>query len=351
MKKIVYISFLIISLAFTSYIIPNPVMTFFINEFMFDSTGWEIELHPSYYGGEMSFDGWFFTSKTDTAFFKDGILPNDSSYIVITQDSLQSRLNIDPAGDTLTLYNPDSLAMEMFSFGNNNMYSPPAPRIGQSICLRIYSDGYSQQYFYYFDNTPTMGYENDTLNIKGYVDGYVKDEQDNPIEGVKIIYGYVEDPPNSSHSVYIETDSSGYFSYYDYSINKGLQFQKEGYTSADTFIQIWPDSTITINIKMNKIVGVSEINPPTINSFTLSQNFPNPFNSTTTFIYSLQEDEQVEINIYDEKGELVQKLFKGFQNKGEYRLRWNADNLASGIYFYELKTRNQKISKKCLLLK
>ncbi len=233
--------------------------------------------------------------------------------------------------------------MEMFSFGNDNMYSPPAPKMGQSICLRVYSDGYSQQYFYYFDNTPTMGYENDTLNIKGYIDGYVKDEQDNPIKGVKVIYAYKE--------VYIETDSSGYFKYYDYSINKRLQFEKEGYTSADTSIQIWPDSSITINIKMTKIVGVSEVYPPTINNFTLSQNFPNPFNSTTTFIYSLQKDEQVEINIYDEKGELVQKLFKGFQNKGEYRLRWNADNLASGIYFYELRTKNQKISKKCLLLK
>ncbi len=326
---------------------PNPVIIFFINEFMFDSTGYKIELRPS----DMSLDGWFLTSKTDTAYFKDGIYLNDSSYIVITQDSLQSQLNIDPAGDTLTFFSPDSLSMETFSFGNNNIYSPPAPKMGQSICLRVYSDGYGQSYYYYFDNTPTMGYENDTLNAKGYIDGYVKDEQDNPIEGVKIIYGYEEVPLQGSHPVYIETDSSGYFSYYDYSIHKGLQFQKEGYTSADTSIQIWPDSTITINIKMPKIVGISEVHPPIVDNFTLSQNFPNPFNSTTTFIYSLPDEQEVEINIYDEKGELVQKLFKGFQNKGEYKVRWNADNLASGIYFYELKTKNQKISKKCLLLK
>ena len=351
MKKLVYISFLIISLAFTSYIIPNPVMTFFINEFMFDSTGWKMELHPSSYWEETSLNGWFITSKTDTAYFKDGIDLDDTSYIIITKDSLQSILNINPAGDTLTLYNPDNYMMETFSFGNNNMYSPPAPKLGQSICLRVYSDGYWQQYYYYLDNTPTMGYENDTINVKGYLDGYVKDEQNNPIEGVKVIYGYEEVPLQGSHPVYIETNSSGYFKYYDYSINKGLQFQKEGYTSADTSIQIWPDSTITINIRMTKIVGVFRVDPPVANNFSLSQNFPNPFNSTTTFIYSLPQEQEAEINIYDEKGELVQKLFKGFQNKGEYRVRWNADNLASGIYFYELKTKNQKISKKCLLLK
>ena len=320
-------------------------MTFYINEFMFDSTGWKIELRPVPYGNETPFNGWFITSKTDTAFFKDGIILNDSSYIVITQDSLQSQLKINPAGDTLTLYNSDSLAMETFSFGNNNMYSPPAPKMGQSICLRVYSDEGWQQYYYYFDNTPTMGYENDTLNANGYIDGYIKDEQNNPIEGVKVIYGYDKAP------LYIETNSAGYFNYYDCSINKYLKFEKDGYSPADTSIQIWPDSTVTINIEIPKIVGISEVRSPIVNNFSLSQNFPNPFNSTTTFIYTLPGEQEVEINIYDEKGELVQRLFNGYQNKGEYRVRWNADNLASGIYFYELKTINQKISRKCILLK
>ncbi|MGE5847688.1 MAG: hypothetical protein ACM34O_13245 [Ignavibacteria bacterium] len=48
---------------------------------------------------------------------------------------------------------------------------------------------------------------------------------------------------------------------------------------------------------------------------------------------------------------MVQKLFKGFQPRGLYRINWNANEIASGIYFYELKTSSRKLVKKCLLLK
>ncbi|OGU29882.1 MAG: hypothetical protein A2057_17705 [Ignavibacteria bacterium GWA2_35_9] len=352
MKKLSLMLSLIVVLAVVNYIIPNPVMIFYMNEFMFDSTGWKLELHPSGPGEELSLNGWFLTSKTDTAYFNDEIYLDGAHYTVITQDSLQKQLEIDPIYDTLTLYSDEGIFyMDRLYFGNASAYSAPTPKTGQSISLRIYSDGYWQQYFYYLDNTPTIGFENDTLNVKGNIDGYVTDSLNNPLEGVKVIYGYVEVPQNGFQPVYIETNSLGYFSYYDFSIFKTLRFEKEGYFSPDTSVQIWPDSTVTINIKMSLIVGITEIISPTVNNFTLTQNFPNPFNSSTTFIYFLPEEEQVEINVYDEKGELIQRLFKGYQNKGEYKVNWNADNLASGIYFYELKTKKQKISKKCLLLK
>jgi hypothetical protein len=352
MKKLgltfcVFVLFVILTNTFS-----NPIATYFINEFMIDSTGWKIELHPSdSQQDSILLNDWFLTSKTDTAYFKEGIYISGDRFIVITQDSLISHLNIDAAGDTLTLYQSEGFYMDRLFFGNTGGYSTPSPKPGQSICLRVYSDGYWQQHYYYLDNTPTMGYPNDSSNAKGYIDGYVKDSLNNPIEGVKVIYGYVDVPPNGAQPVYVETNSSGYFSYYDFSIFKRLEFGKDGFYCPDTSLQIWPDSIVTLDIQMSLIVGIAEVQEPTIDNFELKQNYPNPFNSSTTFIYSLSENGFIEVNIYDEKGELVEKLFKGNQPKGEYKLNWNADNLASGIYFYEVKTKGYKISKKCLLLK
>jgi len=326
---------------------PNPVVPHFINEFMFDTTGWKLELH-SYYGDSLSLNRGILTSNTDTAYFNDGLYVSYDNYIVITQNDLQSHFDINRIDDNIGLH--DSIgAMDNLSFGTSGYVS--APKTGQSINLLIYYDGPWQQYCYYLDNTPTFGFENDTLNAKGNIEGFVKDSLINPLEGVKVIYGYYSPAGGGSAPLYVETNSLGYFTFRDLTILKTFEFEKEGYFTPDTSIQIWPDSTVTINIQMQAVVGITELPVPPLNSFELSQNYPNPFNNSTSFNYSLSEDGFVEINIYDEKGELVQKLFNGNQTKGQYRVNWNADNLASGIYFYELKTREQNLSKKCLLLK
>jgi len=351
MKKVVLILCLIILINILTNVFSNPIVSYFINEFTIDKTGWRLELHPiNIFDDSLSLDNCYLTTKMDTAYFINGIYLKSDRYTIITQTELQSQLFIDFI-DTLTIYFNENHFADRLYFGIPDFDIPPTPKKGQSICLGIYYNGLWQNYRHYLDNTPTIGIENDTLNAKGYIDGFIKDSLNNPIESVKIIYDYTESPPNIIQPVYVETNSSGYFSLYDFSIYKRLEFQKEGYNAPDTLLQIWPDSTITINIQMHSVVGITEITPSTISSFTLTQNFPNPFNSSTTFIYFLPGNEQVEINIYDEKGELIQKLFNGYQPKGEYKVNWNADNLASGIYFYELKTSSMKISKKCLLLK
>lgn len=324
---------------------PNPVVPEFINEFMLDTTGWSLEMHTDILNDSLSLDDWYLTSKTDTAYFNDGIYLSQDRYTIITQLDLQSPFYINEICDSLTLFN-DEIAMDRLCFGNLTLYSVSTPRQGQSIRPRQYYGDY-----YYLDNSPTIGYENDTLNIKGNIEGYVRDSLNNPISGVKIIYGYIDIWPNPIQILYKETDINGYFNIYEYARVVNLELEKDSYFAANTMLQIWPDSIITLNIQMQAVVGITELPHSQINNFELSQNYPNPFNNSTTFIYSIAEDGYVEINIYDEKGELIQKLFNGNQTKRQYKVNWNADNLASGIYFYELKTRNQKIIKKCLLLK
>jgi len=99
------------------------------------------------------------------------------------------------------------------------------------------------------------------------------------------------------------------------------------------------------------MVSVTDEDNSLPTEFTLSQNYPNPFNPVTTVNYSLSITGFVNLSIYNIRGELVSTVVNEFQKPGEYRADWNADNIASGIYFYRLQIGNASISKKMLLLK
>jgi len=86
-------------------------------------------------------------------------------------------------------------------------------------------------------------------------------------------------------------------------------------------------------------------------TYNLQQNFPNPFNPTTTFIFSLPAAESLSLKIYDVLGRLVETVFQGKMMAGEHRLEYNGSNLASGVYFYRLDTENYAASRKMLLMK
>ena len=71
-------------------------------------------------------------------------------------------------------------------------------------------------------------------------------------------------------------------------------------------------------------------------AFSLSQNFPNPFNPSTMIQYSIADAQRVELKVYDLLGREVQTLVNEMQNPGSYNVMFNAQNLSSGVYFYKL---------------
>ena len=93
----------------------------------------------------------------------------------------------------------------------------------------------------------------------------------------------------------------------------------------------------------------------------LLANYPNPFNPETWIPYDLAEDSDVEIHIYNLKGETVRQLSLGFQGAGTYRSQpraayWDGRNavgepVASGIYFYTLHTGQIKATRRMVILK
>ncbi|MDX1739658.1 MAG: T9SS type A sorting domain-containing protein [Rhodothermales bacterium] len=84
---------------------------------------------------------------------------------------------------------------------------------------------------------------------------------------------------------------------------------------------------------------------------TLSQNFPNPFNPTTTFEYTISAAQQVDLFVYDIIGRRVATLVSGLQPANTYKVTFDASTLASGTYFYRLETADKVITRSMVLLK
>ncbi len=85
--------------------------------------------------------------------------------------------------------------------------------------------------------------------------------------------------------------------------------------------------------------------------FELFQNYPNPFNPTTTIKYSVPQISFVKIQIYDILGREVKKLVNEEKSPGNYEIKFNANQFASGVYFYRMQTDNFVETKKLILMK
>jgi type IX secretion system substrate protein len=80
----------------------------------------------------------------------------------------------------------------------------------------------------------------------------------------------------------------------------------------------------------------------------LSTNYPNPFNPETTISFSIKENEKGVLSIYNLRG---QRIMKENFEAGNHQYHWNAEGLASGMYFYRLSSPTMNITKKMLLMK
>jgi hypothetical protein len=90
--------------------------------------------------------------------------------------------------------------------------------------------------------------------------------------------------------------------------------------------------------------------------FRLFNNYPNPFNPSTTIRYSLDKSSQVKMTIYNVLGQEIRTLNNSFQAIGEYSLVWDARDdknspVSSGMYLYRLETDGCAFQKKMILVK
>ena len=85
--------------------------------------------------------------------------------------------------------------------------------------------------------------------------------------------------------------------------------------------------------------------------YSLGQNHPNPFNPATQIRYALPQSGQILLTIYNTLGQEIARLVDGHQEAGTYVVRWNAENMASGIYYYHLEADGFNDVRKMMLVK
>ncbi len=86
-------------------------------------------------------------------------------------------------------------------------------------------------------------------------------------------------------------------------------------------------------------------------AFSLSPNFPNPFNPATTIPFTLDHDAAISLSVYNMVGEKVATLAEGQFQAGTHSVEWNASAHASGVYFYRLNVDGATLSGKMTLVK
>jgi|GEM_PF-1270083 len=118
--------------------------------------------------------------------------------------------------------------------------------------------------------------------------------------------------------------------------------------------------SINVNLKAGEDVVISDATVMKLMvsgelipaKYSLEQNYPNPFNPSTIIEFSLPEDvTNVKLSIYNALGEKVAELVNTSLTAGKYQYQWNASNVATGVYIYELRTDKFVSVKKMLLMK
>lgn len=114
-------------------------------------------------------------------------------------------------------------------------------------------------------------------------------------------------------------------------------------------LKLW-DATINWCLYRDQIDGVSSrVEPP--QEFALLQNYPNPFNPETTISFSLNKSSPVKLTVYNLQGGVAAQLIDARLSAGQHSVRFNAQDLASGVYLYTLTTNDFSVSKKMTLLR
>jgi hypothetical protein len=107
----------------------------------------------------------------------------------------------------------------------------------------------------------------------------------------------------------------------------------------------------TKKIKVNTVTGVENLNNTVPAKYNLAQNYPNPFNPTTNIHFSIPQNGNVSLKIYDIIGNEVATYYDGFLKAGIYNAEFDGTKLSSGIYFYRLTAGNFSETKKMMLVK
>jgi len=339
MKKILIITAV---LFLFSVLFSNPVPpSLMIKEIGFLDNGWQIEICSESLEQSMNLSNTYLYCNSDSAFFNNNIEIQSTESLIITQSDLQSSLSINPVSDNIGI-TCDFAENNHCNFGTlSDMVL--APGSDQSLSMVGMTNNYASTTHYSFakDNLP-FEYIQYFSDLRGTFNGYVYDEDMNPVPGVEL-----SKDPDCLSLPDIFTDENGWFEAELWGFNYNLNIHLGSVVSVDTVIAIEPESINRYDFVLEGYSGSDQVEIAPLN-YNIS-NSPNPFNPVTTISFGKVLEQPAKIKIYNSKGGLVDDLDC---SSGKESISWNAGTTASGVYFYKLEVDGSEVGKgKMLLLK
>lgn len=225
----------------------------------------------------------------------------------------------------------------------------------------------------------------DSSNIDGYRPGILIKKDTSyaairyhfqvPVSGWYDVFGYIITGSLTTDAapftVFSENDSEIVFINQQNIYNRGWQFLRSAYLSEGEQLVLKLDNKnvsagefvsadaamIMINRKLSPDVIFTAINQEkktlasVPKSFTLLENYPNPFNATTTIRFTLDKPAHVELTVYSALGREVGKIAREAKMPGVHRVRFDGSHLPSGLYFCRLRGKTIDETIKILLIK
>jgi len=199
-------------------------------------------------------------------------------------------------------------------------------------------------YGYTYHTTPRK----DTVKITapkyygGYVQVTIKKETTN--EEMQLLRDSLNVNIISSSTSPFDSSKSEVWQIFGHSIDSLAIVYSNDSRFRSFYAERWPQSDSSFVTSTDTEILLS-------NNFVLSQNYPNPFNPSTTIKYSIPKSGFVSVKIFDSLGREITTLVHEEQSIGDYKINFYSSELSSGIYFYQLRTKDYVETKKMLLLK
>jgi Carboxypeptidase regulatory-like domain/FlgD Ig-like domain len=203
--------------------------------------------------------------------------------------------------------------------------------------------------------SPSTGY----TSIYGTISGRSEVDENNGIAGA-IVYSF---DANGNVAGYGISGSNGGYEIAELAPGTySVSVDKPGYVSSSSSGS--PDYDGSDNAQPANVpftigevaTSVSKAPAVTPSGYVLEQNYPNPFNPSTEIVFSIPQDERVNVSVYNILGQRVATLIDGALTTGTHEVTWFGRNdagasVASGVYLYKISTSNFSAVKKMLLLK
>jgi hypothetical protein len=125
------------------------------------------------------------------------------------------------------------------------------------------------------------------------------------------------------------------------------------YSGTNSSVQLTMNNVIVESAKWDTVepFGITNLNTGVPKSYELHQNYPNPFNPVTKLRFDIPKSGHVSIVLYDVLGNEAARLVDENMSEGFYETEYNAEHLASGVYFYKLESGSYISVKKMILIK